>query len=180
MIPIKWRVLFDSEGAIVSAFRMISAVLSLAAGAFGCTAHLPLRTELGVHHPTQTLSFRATSEEQEIAKITAPVEDDDWCDIKIVVTYPIEPIPYVVELHVRDSAGAAIYGSVDVTCGQGDSDRPGCDLVRDLEIDKTSPIQPIRLFVRSIAGRDIPILVTLTYGLGEKIRVREGPRLAPH
>jgi hypothetical protein len=180
MIPIKWRVFFDSEGAIVSGFRTISTVLLLAAVAFGCTAHLPLRTELGVHHPTQTLSFRATSEEQEIAEITAPVEDDDQRDIKIVVTYPIEPIRYVIELQVRDSAGAPIYGTAEVTCDQGDSDRPGCDIVRDLEIDKTSPIQPIGLFVRSIAGRDIPIVVTLTYGLGEKIRVREGPRLAPH
>jgi hypothetical protein len=157
-------------------------VLSLAAGAFGCAAHLPLRTELGVHHPTQTLSFRATSVEQEIAEITAPVEDDDWRDIKIVVTYRIEPIPCLVELQIRDSAGAAIDGVVDVTCGQGVvySDQPGCQLVRDLEIDKRSPTQPIRLFVRSIPGRDIPIVVTLTYGLGEKIRVRKGPRLAPH
>jgi hypothetical protein len=172
-------------GTIVSALRMISTLLSLAVGVFGCTAHLPLRTELGAHHPTQILSFRATSEEHEIAEITAPVEDDDQRDIKIVATHPIEPIRPAIELQVRDPAGATIHGTVEVTCGQdvvypgGNSGRPGCELVRDLEIDKTSPMQPIRLFVRSIAGRDVPIVVTLTYGLGEKIRVREGPRLAP-
>ena len=188
----------------MSGFRMIGTVLSLAAGMTGCTAHVPLRTEIGAHHPTQSLSFRATSEEQEIADITAPVEDDDWCDIKIVVTYPIEyhtdaqvtneryahlvpieSIPRVIELRVRDSAGVPIEGNVDVTCGQGGAysggktDRPGCTLATDVAIDKTSPMQPIRLFVRSIAGRDTPIVVTLTYGLGDKIRVREGPRLAP-
>jgi hypothetical protein len=177
----------------MSGFRMIGTVLSLAAGITGCTAHVPLRTKLGAHHPTQSLSFRATSEEQEIADITAPVEDDDWCDIKIVVTYPleypleypIESIPRVIELRIRDSAGVPIEGNVDVTCGQGGAysggktDRPGCMLVSDVKIDETSPMQPIRLFVRSIAGRDTPIVVTLTYGLGDKIRVREGPRLAP-
>jgi len=53
-------------------------------------------------------------------------------------------------------------------------------LVRDIAIESTKPVQPVRMFVRSMTGTDVPIIVTLTHGLGERIRVRKGPILAPH
>jgi hypothetical protein len=143
--------------------------------------------ELGAQHPTKTLLLRTTSEIQEIVDIMAPVEDDAWRDIKIVIIYPWDsvkhPIEVPIEVQVKDANGISIDGDTDVTCGEGvvysvsNSDRPGCMLTRDVPIDNTKPAQPIRVLVRSITGRDVTIAVTFTLGLGEKIRVREGPRL---
>ena len=170
----------------MSELQMIGTVASLAASALGCAAHVPLRAELTAQHPTQSLSLRATSQLQEIIDITIPIVNDEERELKLVVTYPRDGNPNALEVLLQDSLGAPIDGTIDVTCGEGivysvdNVHRPGCNLVRDIAIESTKPVQPVRIFVRSITGTDVPIVVTLTHGLGERIRVRKGPVFAPH
>ena len=170
----------------MSELPMIGTVASLAASALGCAAHLPLRAELTAQHPTQSLSLRATSQLHEIIDITIPIGNDEERELKLVVTYLRDGNPYPLEVLLQDSLGVPIEGTIDVTCGEGivysvDSfHRPACNLVRDIAIESTKPVQPVRMFVRSMTGTDVPIIVTLTHGLGERIRVRKGPILAPH
>ena len=172
----------------MSDLQMIGTVASLAASAYalGCAAHLPLRAELTAQHPAESLSLRATSELHEIVDITIPVGNDEERELKLVVTYPMDGDPHALEVLLRDSLGVPIDGTIDVTCGEGivysvdSSRRPACNLVRDIAIESTKPVQPVRMFVRSMTGTDVPIIVTLTHGLGERIRVRKGPILAPH
>jgi hypothetical protein len=167
---------------------MIGTVAYLAASAcaLGCAAHLPLRAELTEQHPARSLSLRATSELHEIVDVTIPIGDDEWRELKLVVTFPRDANPYALEVSLRDSLGAPIDGTTDVTCGEGMDysldtiHRPACSLVLDIEIESTKPVQPVRVFVRSTTGTDVPIVMTLTNGSGEKIRVRKGPLLAPH
>lgn len=170
----------------MSELQIIGTVASLAACALGCAAHVPLRAELTAQQPSQSLSLRATSELREIVDVTIPIGEDDWRELGLVVTYPRDENFRALEVLLRDSLGTAIDEIIiDVRCGDGvvysDSlPRPACNLVTGIPIESTKPVQPVRVFVRSTTGKDVPIVVTLTNSSGERIRVRKGPFLAPH
>jgi len=160
--------------------------MALVIAVVGCAAHAPVRAQLGPAQSTAVLESQATPGEQNVVEIVAPIAADDWCSLEIAILYPRQSVLHAIDARLQDAAGARLDQGADIECRQGieyphgGSGVPGCTMtLMEIQMEDGRPRQPINLFVRSRTGRDIPIEVTLGYGPGEKIRVREGPMIAP-
>jgi len=159
--------------------------MALVIAVVGCAAHAPVRAQLGPTQSTVVLESQATLREENVVEIVAPIAADDWRSLKMTILYPKQSAVRAIDARLQDAAGAFLDLMIDVGCGEGTgyplggSRLPGCTMVMEIQIENGRPRQPINLLVHSRTGRDIPIEVTLEYGPGEKIRVRQGPLITP-
>jgi len=160
--------------------------MALVIAVVGCAAHAPVPAQLGPAQSTVVLESQATPGEQNVVEIVVPIAADDWRSLEIAILYPKQSVLRAIDARLQDAAGARLDQMADIECGQEieypryGSRVPGCTMtLMEIQMENGRPRQPINLFVRSRTGKDIPIEVTLGYGPGEKIRVREGPMIAP-